>query len=221
MSGQRQFLRIEGEAVHVVTERIERTVKLADLVSEMSRSQGIVTPLLPQGCRFYSSNRDRSTFVIEQAPTIRSLVWERMESGNAKWKLAFPYCIFVVVSHGNAVSTSECRVFYRTSPLSGTDDVLLRTNLCNVYRVGTICTGSLRVQGETLAQKADSFVSGFWGSRFNADLRSDNFDPAASKFPQVGSLAAWQTASEQNPLFPLGVEWLTHGPLSAVLAEGR
>lgn len=222
MSTCRQFLKIEGEAVSIVTERVERTVRLTDLVAEMSRSQGIVTPLLPQGCRFFSSIGDRSTFVIEQAPTVRSLVWERMDqNGNAKWKLAFPYVIFLVIFRGTVVSTDECRIFYRTSPLSDTSDVLLRTNLCNVYRNGRICTGTLRVQGETLAQKADSFVSGFWGSRFNSDLHDENWRPAASKFPQVVSLAAWQTASEENPLFPLGVEWLQHGPLSAVLQEGR
>lgn len=77
------------------------------------------------------------------------------------------------------------------------------------------------MQGETLAQKAESFVASFWRSRFNADLRDNNFFPAARQFPQVASLAAWQKETESNPLFPLGIRWFEHGKLSDVLERRR
>lgn len=222
MAKEKQYLRVEGDAVHVVTERVERTVRLGDLLDEVSRERGVSTPILPTGCRMFRQQGDRSVFIIEQSPTTRSVAWTGMDSeeGREQWKLAFPYIIFAVVFRGAAVSTEECRVFYRVNPLGNGDDSVLRTNLCNVYGEGRICTGDVRVGGETLAQKAESFVANFWRSRFNADLRDYNFLPAARKFIQVKSLAAWQEETAKNPLFPLGVAWFRHASLADVI-EGR
>lgn len=218
---QKTFLRVEGDAVHIVTERVERTVRLGDLLDEVSRERGISTPILPVGCRMFRQNGDRSMFIIEQSPTTRSVVWSGMdEEGREQWKLAFPYIIFTVVFRGTAVSTEECRVFYRVNPLGNGDDSVLRTNLCNVYQEGRICTGDVRISGETLAQKAESFVANFWRSRFNSDLHDNNFLPAARQFHQVKSLAAWQEETARNPLFPLGVPWFRHASLADVV-EGR
>ena len=47
----RQYFRIEGEAVHLVSEQIQRTVKLSDLLAEVGKEAGIITPVLPQGWR--------------------------------------------------------------------------------------------------------------------------------------------------------------------------
>ncbi len=222
MGQEKKFFRIEGEAVHLVTERIERTVKLSDLLGEVVKEIGITTPILPQGCRFFSQKEDRLIFVIEQAPQIRNITWYGIDDNGKKWKLAFPYVIFLVVLRGEAVSTSECRMFYRTAPLgaNGPEDVLLRTNLCNVYSNGAICTGDFRVDGQTPSQKAESFVTGFWKSEFNSDLSDESFWPAAKKFPEVCSLTKWQEESVKNPLFPLGIKWFEAGKLSDAI-EGR
>ena len=216
MATEKKFFRVEGEAVHLVSERIERTVRLSDLLEEAGRARGITTPVLPQGCRFYSRQGDREVFVVEQPPTTRKLVWRYVGEGE-KWTLAFPYVIFVVVFQGTAVSTGECRIFYRTAPMSDLSDTVQKTNLCNVYSNGGICTGAMRVNGETLAQKAESFCSGFWKSEFNSDLESDCFRPAASRFPQVASLENWQEETAKNQLFPLGISWFEHGRLTDVI----
>ncbi len=213
----KQFFRITGDAVELVTERVERTVSLHDLLAEVTREAGFTTPILPAGCRLYRQQGERSVFVIEQMPAVRTLNWRGMGEGD-KWKLGFPYVIFVISFSGGAVSTAH--VFYRTSPLGNGDDALCRTNLCNVYTDAHICTGNMRVEGHSAAQKAESFVAGFWGSVFNTDLWDNNFRPAAAIFPQVANLAAWQAATEQNPLFPLGVQWLEFGSLTDVV-EGR
>ena len=214
MAENKQFFRIEGDAVHLITERIERTVKLQDLMGEVVKESGIVTPILPLGCRFFSARGERSIFVIEQAPTTRQLEWD------GRRKLAFPYVVFVVVFSGQAVSTGECRIFYRTSPLGNGDDRIFRPNLCNVHENCTICTGDVRVGGDTLAKKAESFVSVFWRSQFNWDLSHCNWEPCVQRFPQVKSLETWQAESEKNPLFPLGIAWFEHGRLADVI-EGR
>jgi hypothetical protein len=126
----------------------------------------------------------------------------------------------LVVFRGQAVSTEECRIFYRTAPLGNGDDRLFKVNLCNVYENGAICTGDMRVQGEGLAQKAEQFVSQFWRVSFNNDLVENCFLPAARKVSQVQTLSTWQKESEKNQLFPLQVKWIEYGGLSEVL-EGR
>ncbi len=214
MAQQKQFFRIEGDAVHLVRETVERTVRLQDLMDEVSKARGVATPLLPQGCRFFRQVGDCTVFVIEQSPTVRRVTWRRGEDGGERIKLAFPYVIWIIVFSGAAVNTSGCRVYYRTRPLGSLEDVVLKSNLGNVYAGGSICTGSMRVEGETLSAKAESFIAQFCGSGFNADLDSQSFQPAARNFPQVASLTTWQAETEKNPLFPLGIAWFEHGPLS-------
>ena len=53
-NNSRQYFRIEGEAVHFITERIEKTVTLADLINEVSKENGVYTPILPLGCRLFN-----------------------------------------------------------------------------------------------------------------------------------------------------------------------
>ena len=217
----RQYLRIEGDAVHLVTEKVERTVRLPDLLAEAGRQAGFTSPVLPTGCRMFHSSGERTAFVIEQPPQVRQLTWRNMDNNpeRVQWKLAFPFVVFVVAFARDAVNSGSCRIFYRNAPLNGADDKLARPNLCNTYQKGGICTGSLRVSGATLATKADSFVSGFWASNFNNDLYNENFEPTARKIFQVSSLPAWQAESEKNPLFPLTAPWLEGPTLGQVLAE--
>ena len=216
----RQFFRIEGDLVNLVQETVQRTVSLADLFVEAAKESGVTTPILPMGCRFYKGRGNTSTFVIEQQPQTRQTTWTGMDAAD-KWKLAFPYIVFVVAFSGDAVNTGACRIFYRNAPLMSMDDIVLRPNLCNTYEDGRICTGNIRVTGTTLAQKAESFVTEFWRSQFNHDLYDYNFRPAAEKFPQVKTLADWQAETERNPLFPLGIRWFEAGKLGSFIAGGN
>lgn len=217
-----KFLKIEGNAVHLVTERIERTVLLDDFLGEIQKERGFISPILPQGSRLFHQGGNITTFVVEQTPRVMSLTWtkETNENGNYNWKLAFPYVIFIIVFAGEAIDTAKTRVFYRTSPLGNGDNMLLKCNMSNTYEDGHTCTGTMRVSGTSLAQKAESFVSEFWNSRFNSDLSSYNFNPAANQFPQVASLSVWQTESTKNPLFPLGIKWFEAAQLNDFLPKG-
>lgn len=217
---EKKYLKIEGDAVHLVTERIERTVLLDDFLGEVQKERGFISPTLPQGCRlFHQGGNALTTFVIEQNPQVRQLAWRGMENGES-WKLAFPYVVFIISFNSDAIDTERTRVFFRTSPFGNGDDKLKKCNLCNVYQDGHTCTGSMRVSGATLAQKAESFISEFWRSTFNSDLNGHNFEPAANRFPQVKSLSAWQAESMKNPLFPLGIEWFEAGQLNDFLPKG-
>jgi len=216
---EKKFIKIEGNAVSLVTERIERTVLLDDFLGEVQKERGFVSPILPQGCRMFHQSGTRTTFVVEQTPQVRKLNWRKMENEDS-WKLAFPFVIFLISFSGDAIDTDNTKVFYRTSPLGNGDDKLQRSNLCNVYSSGKICTGNMRVSGVTLPQKAESFISEFWRSNFNSDISDHNFEPAANRFPQVRSLSSWQDESKKNPLFPLGIQWFEAGQLQDFLPKG-
>ncbi|MEI7765029.1 MAG: hypothetical protein WCI93_00420 [bacterium] len=216
---EKKYLKIEGDAVHLVTERIERTVLLDDFLGEIQKERGFISPILPQGCRMFHQSGTRTTFVVEQNPQVRQLTWRKMDNGDA-WKLAFPYVVFLISFSCDAIDTGATRIFYRTSPLGNGDEKLQRSNLCNVYQDGHACTGDMRVSGATLAQKAESFVTEFWKSNFNSDLSDNNFNPAANRFPQVKNLSAWQAESMKNPLFPLGIQWFEAGQLADFLPKG-
>jgi hypothetical protein len=213
---EKKFFRVEGDAVHLVTERIERTVRLSDLMGEVVRESGVTTPILPLGCRFYSSRGERSIFVIEQSLTTRTIKWVNMGRDNGKWKLAFPFVIFVITTNGEVISNQ--RVFFRTTPLGSVDDVLLSTNLGNTHLNGTMCTGSMRVVGSTPSQKAEGFVAEFWRSAWNTDINESW--SAHQHIQEVSSLARWEEESVKNPFFPLSVKWRDYGKLADVI-EGR
>jgi hypothetical protein len=205
-NNSKQFLRIEGNAVHVVTERIERTVKLEDLMSEAQKDIGLSTPILPHGCRFYHQKGNAAVFVVEQTPTTRAINWF-----DQKWRLSLPYVVFHIVFIGDSVSWGL--PFYRKAPLTSPNDILYKTNFCNIHNdYHGMCTGNMRVSGETTAQKAESYIQEFWSSEFNSDI-TYWFDKA-KQFKEVSSLERWQSESEKNPLFPLQVKWFEHGKLA-------
>jgi len=215
-NNSKQYFRIEGEAVHLITERIERTVRLSDLVGEVSKETGITTPVLPLGCRFFSARNGHSTFVIEQAPVVRAITWYGMGE-KERWKLAFPYVIFVLsFRDGNGLSGSK--IFYRIQPVETFDDMLLSTNMGNTNLNGQLCTGNMRVNGETQAQKAESFVGEFWRSAWNTDI-NESWN-THQHIKGVSSLTMWEEESAKNPFFPLSIKWQKYGCLRDVI-EGR
>ncbi len=215
---KKKFFRIIGDSVEVVCEVVERVVRLDDLVAQASLEAGLCTPVLPTGCRMFMTKGVETTFVIEQSPQVRTLTWKDM-GDKGSWKLSFPYVLFIVVFSGTAINSDRTRVLYRTAPLSGGGDKLLKTNLCNVHADGHVCTGNMRVNGETLAQKADSFVGNFWISEFNADLKSGNFEPAANKLAQVKDLRTWEEETAKNSLFTLSLQWFEYATLNAILGR--
>ena len=219
MGVSKKYFRIEGNTVHLVTEKIERTVALPDLLAEQAKEMGQTTPILPKGCRHFSQKGSKTIFVIEEDPKVRSIDWTGMgENPNGgRWKLAFPYIVWVVVLSNGAVDTDKTRMFYKTSPVGSVDDLVCRPNLTNVYENCHICTGDIRVSGATLAQKAEDFIAKFWSSRFNSDLRDNNFNPAANRIPEVKNLEQWQSSSQKNQFFPLTAKWLEAGKLSNYL----
>jgi len=214
----REYIKIEGNTVKLISEQVNRVIKLEDFITTTGGYSGISTPILPNGCKYFRQKQSHSVLVIEKPPQTKRLHWTGMNPDTTKinWKLAFPYTIFVLEFQENAI-TSQSRLYYKKTPIISLDDMLFHTNLCNVYSYDRICTGNMRSVGESMSEKADSFIAAFWQSNFNPDLIADQFNVDAIRIPQVSNLEAWQTASKDTPLFPLEINWRESSTLAAAI----
>lgn len=174
----RQYARIEGDLVEVVTETITKQLPLSALQEQiiaMAPKQGIelVTPALPQGCKFYVRKGGYEFFVIEQGPRKRHMITgPDAHPGFFKSKknniFAMPYVIFVIqVPEGATQVTPGFRVFFSKHTLKSLDDALLIAPLPNLDNRGTICVGNTPpATGPTTALAVEEVIAHFWGSSF-------------------------------------------------------
>jgi hypothetical protein len=191
----RKYLRIEGDLATLVTEVSEREVALDDLLSRLAEQRSACSGVLPAGCRFWvRSPEGREVFVVEQLPMRRQIEYHasrRYGSEPVIHRLGLPYVVFVV-------STAVGRIeglshFFRTSPLRSLDDPLEHSCLPNTSDDGIVCLGSVHVAGDSTAERIEALIGGFWGSRFNADIRRH-------PLPFSGGFRAWVSRSRRDPM---------------------
>jgi hypothetical protein len=199
----RTFLRIEGDLVSLVTEVIDREVTLPDLLTELTSSQVAISPRLPTGCRFWlrSGTTDRQVFVIEQAPSRRTIEYHanrRHGSEPTSYRLALPYVVFVVSTIGDQIEGVS--TYFRTQPIGSLDATLFCSTLPNTSDDGIVCLGSVRVTGASVGERIDALVGAFWASRFNQDLRRH-------PMPFSGGFRAWASRSRRDPLAALSLQY--------------
>lgn len=194
----RTIVRIEGDLVSLVTEMVEREVLLSDFEAELSRSRLAASPRLPAGTRFWfhAGTTDRSVIVVEQEPGYRTIEYlaNRYDSEPVTYRLALPYVVFVVSVVADQIMSLSC--YFRTEPLRSLDDPLLAATMPNTDAYGIVCLGTVRVTGASLAERIDSLIAAFWGSRFNAEIRRH-------PLPFSGGLRAWAARSRRDRLVAL------------------
>jgi hypothetical protein len=199
----RTFLRIEGDLVSLVSEVIDREVTLPDLLTELTSTGVAITPRLPTGCRYWlrSHDADRQVFVIEQAPSRRTIEYHasrRADSEPVSYRIALPYVVFVVSTTGEQIEGLS--TYFRTEPVGSLDAVLLCSTLPNTSDDGRVCLGSVRVAGASVGERVDALIGAFWASRFNQDLRRH-------PLPFAGGFRAWASRSRRDPLAALSLQY--------------
>ncbi|MEX2135358.1 MAG: hypothetical protein WEB29_00170 [Chloroflexota bacterium] len=198
----RKYLRIEGDLATLVTEVTEREVALDDLLSRLAEQRSAISGMLPAGCRFWvRSPEGREVFVIEQLPMRRQIEYHasnRYGSEPVTHRLGLPYVVFVVSTVGDRIE--GLATFFRTSPLRSLDDALEHSCLPNTSDDGIVCLGSVHVGGDSLAERIEGLIGGFWGSRFNADIRRH-------PLPFSGGFRAWASRSRRDPMAGLSAQY--------------
>jgi hypothetical protein len=197
----RTYLRIEGELVSHVTEKVEREVELTELLDEIVRTQPISTGRLPANTRFLVRLGEREAYVLEQPPMRRVIEYhasQRSGSEPSTYRLALPYVVFVVgVEAGQIVSLAN---YFRTSPIGSIDDGLSYSCLPNTSDDGVVCLGSVRVAGSSVGERIDALIGAFWASRFNQDLHRH-------PLPFSGGFRSWASRSRSDPLAALSLQY--------------
>jgi len=198
----RKYLRIEGDLATLVTEVTEREVALDDLLIRLAEQRSACSGMLPAGCRFWvRSPEGREVFVVEQLPMRRQIEYHasnRYGSEPVIHRLALPYVVFVVSTAGGRIEGLSH--FFRTSPLRSLDDPLEHSCLPNTSDDGIVCLGSVHVGGDSTVERVDGLIGGFWGSRFNADLRRH-------PLPFSGGFRAWASRSRRDPMAGLSAQY--------------
>ena len=197
----RTYLRIEGELVSHVTEKVDREVELSALLDEVVRNQPISTGRLPANTRFLVRLGEREAYVLEQPPMRRVIEFhatQRAGSEPNQFRLALPYVVFVVgVEAGQITSLAN---FFRTSPIRSIDDQLSHSCLPNTSDDGVVCLGSVRVSGRSVGERIDALIGAFWASRFNQDLHRH-------PLPFSGGFRSWVSRSRSDPLAALTLQY--------------
>jgi hypothetical protein len=176
--------------------------------------------LLPRNCRFCFAKGASTIFVIEQEPQLRSLVFNRNMLGSInpntvnpqvgdldpeRLPFALPYAVFVL--HFRNGHYSGVYSGWRTTPLRSLDDELSAPALPNLHDNLNVCMGRhFCPEGDSMSDMADSVIGTFWNSRFNNDLSAFWWDKS-SLDARLVSGRAWSTASIEDPLFVLGVNF--------------
>ena len=173
--------------------------------------------VIPENCRLVHKDNGFLTFIIEQRPTVRHIQFLEKH-----YALGFPYVQFYITFHCRKrgdVDTFEFNgmsVTCTKKSITNLNDELYGLPLSNLSGSG-ICLGDLvhyHLKGDTIVDKVNSLVAGYWGSQFNMDLPqnlisflSDNFrsefagDRDSTKFNR--GIAAWANKTKENPVFML------------------
>lgn len=180
-------IRIQGDLVSLVDETVVRSIALNDWLPNIERRAPIFTPVLPTGLRGMNwdptdlSNQTLSV-LIEVPPQVMSMTYDRRDGTRTRpgievHRLSIPFTRFAFIfttadprSH-NWVP-SDYRVYWARSRYSNPSLADMTPALLpNVYADGRICFGTTAADAnQSLADRIDSTVNGFFTSTFNSDL---------------------------------------------------
>jgi hypothetical protein len=223
MTQEPEQIRIEAEAVRLLRPAgegglaVEREVRLADLTAALADGhQADRTPVLPEGSRLFARWRHTTVLVIEEAPRVRRVRWSaktlKSEGSYTEHHLAFPFIVYLIGFYQAEFDTM--RIYFRTEPLRSEEDALYLPNLWNVQAAESPlarCRACLRGRPEGLdrpvGEQAAGLIEFFWSTGFNQDIEDNCFDRARTRDVRIATLEAWEAATQEDPLFALGVAW--------------
>ncbi|MCK5607227.1 hypothetical protein KAR91_35415, partial [Candidatus Pacearchaeota archaeon] len=224
-------------------------VGINDFVSRFSNIVSVSGTLLPVNCRLVQKFDDGNTvFLIEEQPQIRTILYDRtLEPEVEKLKaqgryessgythnqysnsnmphrltLAFPYMVYFVMLN-RKLSLNTLMVFFRTHPITGLSDYLLKANFMNISTSQKVCLGGV-AETETLnySHGVAKVLDAFWVNEFNNDYVT-NYQKYSNE-TELDYLT-WQHLSNIDPMFIYGSKWMpyekTVGQVLSLLGDGR
>ena len=197
----KSYLRLDGNTVELVEERVQKTMGLQDFFD------GIVseTPIglfLPRDCIYFQRTKNHDIFVIEQKPGLVQIRYEStyrqltenndLIRGEKRYRIPVPYTYMVLSVAKKSNNVLENRMFMTTSPLTSKEQNVYQSYLPNTWdlvsgQFGRVCTSSLNYNmSETTIDSVSTFKNAFWNSQFNYDIAtripSELFDRISTKW---------------------------------------
>jgi hypothetical protein len=190
--------------------------------------------IVPSGTKYLGSLGNGKVCIVEYGPSLRTLDFKSNGfacGGVGKFRLAFPYVVFIVrlannPDYYNALVPQLVYIGCRTKPLQSLDDRIHNMNLPNCDVDHHICLGGAwsymvrdviaKNRKPSLSEMVEGVISYFWNSGFNNDL-CDTFISHAKRNPKVMDLRTWQENSTKDPLFVMNLDWGRSTPISGFL----
>lgn len=220
---------IENGSVHLVEEKIRKTMGLSEWAEKVSASYPISSGFLPSGCVYYQrvvapSNYKYDLYMVERKPGIYKfkfadcILQRRTQLDNPlsrSYSIPMPY-YYMVMLIGEAGSLDTHGTFMSPKQVRSFDDVAYTSYLPNTYDLtSTGGTGNLCIGGyDHISSKnnknheiADGFVNALDWSSFNDDL---NTWVPLEVFNRMGSLCGYVKKSKTTPRFVMTytTEWV-------------
>ncbi len=181
--------------------------------------------LMPDFTRIFYKKGNTEVVLQEFAPQVRrlkfhnALLVENDTTGTdvKSFTLGLPYVVFMFKFVGGIFQEVYCS--FNNAPLKRLDETPKVPYLSNIGTDLRVCLGSFdraeNLEKGNIAQQCSSIISYFWQSLFVNEL-GDNYWQCKSHFltndARLGSLTAWQAATEENPLFVIDEPgWLPYG----------
>ncbi|PIR94444.1 hypothetical protein COT97_01150 [Candidatus Falkowbacteria bacterium CG10_big_fil_rev_8_21_14_0_10_39_11] len=206
--------------------------RLASYIESQGDGLTNTTEPIPDGTRFMVRRGNHLSVVIEQRPTIRSLIFTEsfldmdlnhngqynkaeflIGRDTAAIQVALPYVVFIIHFVNGMAQINNVQVFYRNEALTSLDDVVCGYNLPNIGSSGNICLRMPNVQARTVSGQIREILQYYWSSRFNNHL-PQSYLKYANRFPQLQSIATWHRHSMEDPNFVLHLDWDPIGTVS-------
>lgn len=178
--------------------------------------------LLPTDCRIHITNGLASVFVIEQQPCVRDVNWNTSKDewknlisrgaksfaqvkGNetkTRFRLAFPYTIFIVRMEG--ICVTSIRVFFRSHTISTPTDYLQQAGLLKDDTLVVEDQKQILHHGMTQASTVNVAVEYFWHQTLGTGELIGTVHPDV---PEVSSVWEWESASRKHQDWILKAQW--------------
>lgn len=176
---------------------------------EKSRDATVDLPVFPIGTRYIKQDGNVLNVVIEQPPQVRTLFFiedavrvfdpSNRAAGTQSYYLALPYTIFVM-QFVNGQYNGELKVYWRSRPLTSTNDELALAPLPNISGA-KVCLGEFRMKSQNdgkIDDQCNDIISGFWQTIFGID----HVDRVC-RFLEINhhmTMHQWVAKSKQNSL---------------------
>jgi len=224
---------MDGESVPKIRQRVVPSGEyLERMVQSISSTDA--PSVLPMYCRYKETLGSHTIYVLEEPPAFRTICLELSLKGeienlkqSGKLKeygyenfekenkhpymitVAVPFTIFILMVYPPENRVVEGCLFFRTQPLTGLGDYLLKTPFPNISDGQYVCWGDkVGNSHRSEIEAVDQARSAWWTTKFNVDYLY-NYN-AYQNIPGVSNFLTWQYLSKQDPMFIYKVDWLKH-----------